>query len=415
MKTKLLVGVVVVILMVPIWVVLLDPTRVGLGRLSGESFYLGRPTSFWSLQLRNARAEALAPFAPPPPPSWTDWIMPMPPRTPLPPALISRMVKEPDSALLRTRDETAVPVLLELLRDHDPWIRWRVAISLSMILEPLPTEKLEGWGHPQLERLVRTLEAGLSTQFNEDEHRQTCKALARLSPVVPSALAALLSCLQNNTPAFGTLDRQLLSIFNQGKDQNLPKSERVLIPSLIKLLKGEDLEAGQAACCILAVFKEDAGVIVPALTHALARRNLRVAAAESLWRIEPGNTLAVPALVQQLHDGDMEQQLAAVNALDRLGSDAAPAVLPLAGLLEEVQGQIARREKEGPGLVVLEEEGLADVIDSEEQLLELAILSTFRHIGPAAVAALEEARQDADPEVRRRVNLALKKIQEKNR
>ena len=44
-----------------------------LGWLSGESFYQGRPTAFWSLQLRSARAKAISVFSPSPSPlpSWT--------------------------------------------------------------------------------------------------------------------------------------------------------------------------------------------------------------------------------------------------------------------------------------------------------------------------------------------------------
>jgi HEAT repeat protein len=391
-KKRLLVGT-VVLLTVLLCVVILDPTRVLLGRLSGESFYQDRPTTYWSRQLRTARAEAIAKataaFSPSPSPSsWPSWTGSTPPPPPLPPWMLSRLVKEPDSELLRTRDETAVPVLLELLRDNDPWVRWRVAISLSVILQAVPREKVAGLGHQQLERLVSTLEEGFSPSFDEMQRWQTGEALARLSPLVPSALPPLARFLRNENTAIGTFEQRLRFILGRVGDQTLPKSEKVLVPSLIELLKDEDLEAGKGACCLLGAFGADARVAVPALQNALAVGALRVVAAEALWKIEPGNTMTVPALVQQLHDGDAGQRLEAVNALGRLGSHAAPAALPLARLLREVQGQISRREKELPAAIVLEEEDLADVIDSEEEVLAVAILSVLRDIGPAAREAV---------------------------
>jgi HEAT repeat protein len=385
-KRYLLIGVATMI-MVLIWVVLLDPTCVLLGWLSGESFYQGRPTTYWSRQLRTARAEAIAkataPFSPSPSPSsWPSWTGSTPPPPPLPPWMLSRLVKEPDSELLRTRDETAVPVLLELLRDNDPWVRWRAAVSLSVILESLPREKVEGLGDRQLERIVSTLEEGLLSPF--DEGCETGQALARLSPLIPSALPPLFRFLRNDTIGVGNPGEQLYLLLRHPKDPILAKLGNVLVPFLNELLGSEDLKTRQDACYLLAAFSSDARAAVPALHTALADRDLRVAAAEALWRIEPGNGATLPALIQQLQDGDFAHRLEAVNALGRLGSHAAPAVLPLLGLLREMQGQMLPKEKEPGGILLIEEADGAPVPVTEEDCLVAAILTALRHMGPAA-------------------------------
>jgi HEAT repeat protein len=389
-KKRLLVGM-AVLLTVLLCVVFLDPTSVLLGRLSGESFYQGRPTTYWSRQLRTARAEAIAKataaFSPSPSPSsWPSWTGSTPPPPPLPPWMLSRLVKEPDSELLRTRDETAVPVLLELLRDNDPWVRWRAAVSLSVILESLPREKVEGLGDRQLDRLVSTLEEGLLSPF--DERCETGQALARLSLLIPSALPPLVRFLRNKTNGVGNSGEQLYLLLRHSNDPILAKLGNVLVPFLNELLGSEDLKTRQDACSLLAAFGSYAQAAVPALHTALADRDLRVAAAEALWRIEPGNGATLPALIQQLQDGDFAQRLEAVNALGRLGSHAAPAVLPLLGVLREMQSHMLPKEKEPGGILLIEEADGAAVPVTEEDCLAAAILTALRHMGPTAREAI---------------------------
>jgi HEAT repeat protein len=157
---------------------------------------------------------------------------------------------------------------------------------------------------------------------------------------------------------------------------------------LIDRLKEEDLSVRQEACRLLDLLGADARAAIPALRTALADRDLRVAAADALWSIEPGNAETVPALIQQLQVGNTAQCLAAAKVLGRLGSDAAPALLPLSALLLEV-GDRLQSEK------LPEEEKLATAMPTEDEELAVAVLTAFRNFGPGV--------QDVVPAIAARV------------
>jgi len=63
--------------------------------------------------------------------------------------------------------------------------------------------------------------------------------------------------------------------------------------------------------------------VVPALREALSDRNsdIRVSAAESLWRIEPAASAAVPDLEKLLNDADASVSNAAREALEIISQD----------------------------------------------------------------------------------------------
>jgi HEAT repeat protein len=367
-KNCLLIGMVVLVV-VPMWVVLLDPTCVLLGWITDQSFYKGRPTMYWSRRLKNARAEALA-------------------KATAPVRLVRlRSIKDegPNFELLHTRDAAALPVLLELLRDYDPWVRWRAACSVTVFLEPFPKEQEEALWQHQLDRLVNALQDGLSPPFDELQHLQTGEALERLAPHVPSAVPPLFRFLWSQISGLGSSEEEPRLVLGWQATETAARTGQVLLPLLIEILKGDDLEMRKAACCILEALGPQAREAIPALRTALEDRDLRLVAAEALWEVEPGNAVTVPAMIQQLQDGDKRQRLAAVKALGDLRSQrAAPAALPLVALLRELNGLSSPQEGEEEVRDVLLFPGHEALLEVEEKDLAVAILTALRHIGPVA-------------------------------
>jgi hypothetical protein len=95
------------------------------GRIKGESFYLGRPTSYWLEEIKKSRNPPLVvrggpgiicrmgpliPPPPPPPPWWEEWRDGL--RKLFPPA--------PSFVCFFDTDPAALPVLQKLAGDPDP-------------------------------------------------------------------------------------------------------------------------------------------------------------------------------------------------------------------------------------------------------------------------------------------------------
>ena len=106
----------------------LDPTRVLWGLLHGETFYRGRPTSFWVRQMQAAAAEQEAwlrnaASGQPMQPSWPEQLM-----TGLGFSSQPREFLQGDDS-----DLAALPLLDELLRHPDPTVRHAAVLNLSAI------------------------------------------------------------------------------------------------------------------------------------------------------------------------------------------------------------------------------------------------------------------------------------------
>jgi len=107
--------------------VVADPTCVLLGLLRSESFYQGRPTSYWSREIRRAKdigaSDALS--------TAQDWFSDL--------FRSNKWTRAEDIQLLKGGPEAA-PVLKELLRDKNPGVRSTAAWALVSADDVEPRE-----------------------------------------------------------------------------------------------------------------------------------------------------------------------------------------------------------------------------------------------------------------------------------
>jgi hypothetical protein len=150
-----------------VWV---DPTRVLYGRLRGEAFYRGRPTSYWKAELIDGQVSCAGPYADVPhwvqraPSGWAELIGRTTGSTPL---------SWPDVTPLLQRDPAAAPVLIDLLHDGDPGVRLFAAFVL---------ENLGEQANVAAPALVSALE-----DPHEGVRRRAAFALKRIDPTPPPA------------------------------------------------------------------------------------------------------------------------------------------------------------------------------------------------------------------------------------
>lgn len=117
------------VLLIPI------PRLVLLGCLRSESFYSGRPTSWWSAEVKQWRFSeefdlwelgGYWPLWEAQPCFFDEWLV-----------TYFGMIRTPvpaiDTLLILQADPAAIPVLLELLKDEDPRVRWAGAVGLGRI------------------------------------------------------------------------------------------------------------------------------------------------------------------------------------------------------------------------------------------------------------------------------------------
>jgi hypothetical protein len=132
-KRRLLLGLGVLLAAAVAAVLLPTPRLVCLGWLRGESFYRGRPASFWSGELKSALVRATPPggdesrlsLALPAPSVWDR--------------CLERLGGEPHNTRvfrLFEGDPAVVPVLTELLSDGDPHVREMAETLLERPVRP---------------------------------------------------------------------------------------------------------------------------------------------------------------------------------------------------------------------------------------------------------------------------------------
>jgi hypothetical protein len=126
---KLLAGLAGVLLIAT--AVCVDPTRVVLGRLAGESFYAGRPTSYWGREVLRDSARVQESLKLPSPESL--------------PVLREMLASKSDDvcffacnaiAMIDPGAQSSVPDLIELLRHPNHYHRRNAAFALSTTIGP---------------------------------------------------------------------------------------------------------------------------------------------------------------------------------------------------------------------------------------------------------------------------------------
>ncbi|HMC67337.1 MAG TPA: HEAT repeat domain-containing protein, partial [Gemmataceae bacterium] len=223
--------------------VVADPTCVLLGLLRNESFYQGRPTTYWSREIERLQGTKST--------SWLDtcqdWFLNL--------FRSNGPLTKDELALLKGRRE-AVPVLKELLRDKTPFVRWTAAFELFYTKNAEPTE------------LIPALCEAL--QDPDDYSTRSCAA-KMLECLVPDpetemAVPALILAL-NDTPKFR------IRVCVSGMAHNiLYRLGARAVPALIEGLKDPDIARRREVARVLGRIGLEARAAVPALHEALNDR-----------------------------------------------------------------------------------------------------------------------------------------------
>jgi HEAT repeat protein len=178
-----------------------------IGWIRGESFYQGRPTSYWSQQIRAYQHRV--------PPSSIDRLMATlglsAPNHREPP-LEAMLGQEPDPA--------AVPVLTELLGDPDDQVRYHAANTLSHC------GPKAGAAVPALVKMLR--------DPNIYDRRNAAKTLAHIGPAAKEAVPDLIEALKDEDE--WVLYHVAMALGRIGPDA------REAVPGLIQVLRSDKAE-----------------------------------------------------------------------------------------------------------------------------------------------------------------------------
>jgi len=179
---------------------------------------------------------------------------------------------------------------------------------------------------------------------------------------------------------------------------------------LLKSLKHSDAEVRRSAAVALESFGAEAAAVVPILTRALndADLNTQVAAARTLGQIGPA---ALTGLLRALGKPEKQVRREAIWALVRMGSAAKDSVPALAGALRDSDLRVRLGAAQALGAIGPDARAAIPFLieclkDSNLIFCRLAAQALTR-LGPEAVPALQQARQSADPFIRREANWAL--------
>jgi HEAT repeats len=142
-----------------------DKGIVVAGLLRGESFYRCRPTSYWSNRILNGPI----PYSP-------GYVVSWDPSTYVPASSIDQVKKSlgmkytvtPYHYPLRDHDPSAIPVLIELLRDRNSWVRMyavetlgdfgpKASDAIPVLKELLNDDEIGGFGITVAERAAEAL------------------------------------------------------------------------------------------------------------------------------------------------------------------------------------------------------------------------------------------------------------------
>jgi HEAT repeat protein len=254
-----------VLLLLAVAGVFLDPTRVVIGWMSNESFFQGRPSSYWERELRSRE-----------------------------PAVRTNAIKE-----LTDGGPAAIPVLVELIENDRPSansseVRWTAAATLS---------QMGPRARPALPALVDALQ-----DSDPLVRLMAIKALGRIGREAAPALPALVPLLK--------CDEKLDVLKALQQIHRVPQTA---LPLLQHNLKDEQAEIRWRSAAVLALSEEpkDAVVdLVPLLEDKEA--SVRAHVAEALGEIGPEAKTALPILNRLLEDADEEVRDKARRAMGRI-------------------------------------------------------------------------------------------------
>jgi HEAT repeat protein len=284
----------------------LDPTRVLRGIITRESFYRGRPTSYWREAILDDRPETV---------------------------LATRNAFG-DGRL----DE--LPVLIELLRSPagSKWetakVHWCAAELLGIHGHLLCDPKWIAGDPPLMIARRESVSLALVAALKDEDplvRKVAIDSLGRVRGAPIAAVPALIGLLQTSDRLYVV---QTLGAFRgEAKDA---------VVALEPLLTDKDLEVRWNTAWTLGKIGPAAKNAVPALIRALKdpEGKVREHAAEAVGDIGPEAKEAVPALVEALKDPDAGVRRDAVRALGDVGQVAKPALPAITALLKDATPRV---------------------------------------------------------------------------
>jgi HEAT repeat protein len=248
----------------------------------------------------------------------------------------------------------AVPAIANALADQDAGVRYTAAYSLGVIGPEAAgamaaLQKLSGEKDPLMQ-----IVSGWALLRLDPKNEASRKAIMELG----------LTCADHENPRVRAAVVNVLADLHQGEPE--------VTAALVKALADEQLPVVLTASN--ALVKAGAPSIAP-LVEALGRSDLRANAAATLSRFGKDARPAVPALIKALEDDRAAVRREAVLALTAIGPDAQEAV---PALLERLRGDshwdVRRVSAKALGQIAAER--------------------------PEVMAALRQATEDKDPDVR---------------
>jgi HEAT repeat protein len=295
----------------------------------------------------------------------------------------------------------AVPALTELCKENNIFPN-REAFQTLELMGPLAKEAI-----PTLIQLVKDKESRI--------RENALTPLGKMGGEAKVAIPDLIDLLKDNTESNWLRKKVALALSNIGS---------AAVPSLIVLLKDEDIRTRNLAVWVLGEIGPESGAATAALTEGLNDKNklVRWDVANTLGNIGPKAKAAIPGLIVLLEDKDAMLRRAGAKALGQIGADDNRVISALTKLLDDPNHDVRETAafalvKTLPGMNATESEikhikeliaKLASIGDSEVKFASEPLFSKHRPksddafislvaLGPAALPYLLESLDDNRP------------------
>jgi HEAT repeat protein len=310
----------------------------------------------------------------------------------------------------------ATPVLQELLKDSDPWIRLDTIFAIVCSWKRTP-EKLPNELRNDAASALLLLARDANPTIRHEAVGQMASRALRSSQYVP----ALLNMLDDNGQAWPRTSSHPESvrwevIFVLGWNGYNPET---VVLALEARLRDADIRMRRKVVWALGRFGPTARTAAPVLTEFLADRDeeVRFRAAEALSQIDPGIPGLVPVLTAKLASEQEWDRRDACRALGQIGAGALAAVPELQNALKDSNLLVRLAASKALGQVDPENQaglpGLMETLDDANWGRRADACEALGQMGARAKSAiplLEKRLQDEDEEVRSFAAEALKKI-----
>ncbi len=277
------------------------------------------------------------------------------------PALITALNSEASGDAGEALDRiglSAVPALIEALKDPHSYVRERAADVLGAIGQPA----------------IPALSEALKNQ-DEEVRKGALRALAFMGGTEREVVSPLIEALKNQDTSVRIIALTGLA--------NMRGEAKAAVPALVEAFKDQNKDVHSAAANALENMGPEASGAVPALIDGLRNQDvfIRRRAARILSFIGPAAKAAVPALIEAFKDEDKDVRTNTTNALAAIGPEAKAAVPVLIEALTDENEQVRLNVARALRVIELQ---LAVVLDqiSETSPEGLQIIEQIKELKP---------------------------------